>query len=144
MTLKCASWIIYLVAALAVSRWTSWCLQSCSVPMSDVFDLVSANRLDFNRLSPGWSGCVSMICWCGIEKEDDNKKKWEFLKTILLALCQNGISCGQDVSNTQDKFCCTWLQVAGVSYRPAMCNTLGPWCLDVNRDKLWCSTAEIA
>jgi hypothetical protein len=42
--------------------------------MSDVFDEAPANRLDFDLLSPGSVGCISMICWCGIAEKDDNKK----------------------------------------------------------------------
>jgi len=50
--------------------------------MSDAFDVAAANRLDIDLLSPGWGGWVSMICWCGIGEEDDNKKKWEVLRAI--------------------------------------------------------------
>ena len=79
---NCASWVIFSVAALAVSCWTNWCLHYCCVPLSDVFDEAPANRLDWNLLRPGWGGCVSMISWCRIGSEDDNKKKWEFLRII--------------------------------------------------------------
>jgi hypothetical protein len=24
-----------------------------------------------------------MICWCGCEEEDDNKKKWEVLRKMI-------------------------------------------------------------
>jgi len=34
--------------------------------MSDIFDVASANLLDVDLPSPGWGGCVSVICWCGI------------------------------------------------------------------------------
>ena len=50
--------------------------------MSDVFDTAPANRLDWDPLPPSWGDWVSMTCWCGIDEEDDNKKKWEVLKTI--------------------------------------------------------------
>jgi len=79
---KCASWIIWLLTALAASRWTNWCLRCCGVPMIAIFNVAPANRLHLDLLSPGWGGCVSMICWCGIGEEDDNKKKWEALRTI--------------------------------------------------------------
>jgi len=49
--------------------------------MSDVFDVVSADRLDFDQLSLGWGGCVSMSGWCGIGEEVDNENKWEVLRT---------------------------------------------------------------
>jgi len=79
---KCASWVICLVATLAVSRWTNWCLHSCCVRVIAVFDVAPANRLDIDPLSLGWGGCVSVIWWCGIGEEDDNEKPWEALRTI--------------------------------------------------------------
>jgi len=79
---KCASSVMCLVPASAASRWTNWCLRSCCVPISDIFNEASANWLDFDLLGPGWGGCVSMICWCGIGEEDDNEKMWEALRII--------------------------------------------------------------
>ena len=70
------------MAAFAASRWTNWCLRSCSVPMGDIFDVAPANRLQVNRHASGWGGCVSMICCCGIAEEDDNEKMWEILRSI--------------------------------------------------------------
>jgi len=77
-----ASWVIFLVAASAASRWTNWCLHCCCVPISDVFNVAPANRLDFDPLAAGWGGCVSIICWCGIGEKDDKEEKWEVLRTI--------------------------------------------------------------
>jgi len=71
-----------LVAVSAASWWTDWCLHSCSVPMSDVLDLVPVNQLELDPLPPGGAGCVSMICWCGIGEGDDNERKWEGWRTI--------------------------------------------------------------
>jgi len=65
MIYQCASWVIFWVAALAVSRWTNWCLYSCCVPMSDVFEEAPANRLNLDLLGPGWGDCVYMVC--GVE-----------------------------------------------------------------------------
>jgi len=79
---KFASWVIFLVAALEALRWTNWWLRSCCLPMSDEFDIVPGNPFESHLLSPGWGGCVCMICWCGIDEEDDNGKKWEVLRTI--------------------------------------------------------------
>jgi len=70
------------VAASAASRLTCSCLRCGSVPISDVFDVSPANRLDFDFLAAACDGCGSMICWCGIGEEDDNEKKWEVLWTI--------------------------------------------------------------
>jgi len=72
---ECAFWVTILAAASAALWWTNWCLHSCCVPMSDIFDIVPTNQLDFDPLSPGWTGSVSMICWCGILEEDDIEKK---------------------------------------------------------------------
>jgi len=79
---KCSSSVMYLVAASAPSRWTNWCRRSCCVPTSDIFDEASANWPAIDPLGPGWCGCVSMICWCGIGEEDDNEKMWEALRII--------------------------------------------------------------
>ena len=132
------------MAAFAPSGWTNWCLRSCCVAMSDVFDVAPTNQLDVDPLSPGWGGCVSVICWCGIGEEDDNETKWEVLRTILLASCQNGIFSSQHVRYTQDESCWVWLPVAGVSHHPAMCNEWVRCGLFTIRDTMRCMTAAIA
>jgi len=132
--LKCASWVICLVAALAASRRTNLCLRSCCVPRISVFDVAPANLPVFNPLSPGRGGCVSKMCRCGIGEKDDNKRKWEALRTIYLAWCQNGISSSQHDCYAQYESYWVWLQVAGVSHRPTICNKLVCCCLFVNRD----------
>jgi len=119
---KCASWVLVLVAVLAASGWTNKHLHSCGVPMTDVCNVAPGNQLDLNPLSSCLGGCVSKICWCGIWEEDDNKKKWEVLRTIYLASCQDGISSSQDVPDTQDESYCVWPRVAKIFHRPAMCN----------------------
>jgi len=72
---KWAAWVISLVAALSASRWTNFCLRSCCVRRMSVFELAPGNRPVFDPRSPDGGGCVSMMCWCGIEEEDDNKRK---------------------------------------------------------------------
>jgi hypothetical protein len=47
-----------------------------------VIDVAPANLLVFDPLSPGGGGCISMMYWCGIGEEDDNKRKWEAPRTI--------------------------------------------------------------
>jgi len=79
---KYASWVIPFLAALAESRWNTWCLCSCCGPMSEVFDSAHGNRVESYPLSPGRGGCVSTICWCGIGEEDHNGHNWEVLRTI--------------------------------------------------------------
>jgi len=103
---NCTFWMISLVAALAVSRWTDRCLYSCCVPKREVSGEAPANRLDLDSLTPGWGGCISMISWCGIGEEDDNEEKREVQRSILLASCQNWISSSQHVHYTRNKSCC--------------------------------------
>jgi len=79
---KCASSVICLVAALAASQWTNWCLCCCCVPRTPKFDVPPTNRLDLDLLTPCRGGCVCVICWCVIGEEDENQMKWEALRTI--------------------------------------------------------------
>jgi len=141
---QCVSWVIYLVAALAVSWCTNVCLRCCCVPRIYVFDVAPANLPVFGALSPGGGGCVSMMCWFGIAVEDDNERKWEALRTIESASCQNGISSSQHDRYAQDESYWVWLQVTGVSHRPAICKESVWCCLFVTRDKLQCKSAWIA
>ena len=82
MIFQCASWVICLGAALAVLWWTNLCLHSCFGARISIFVVPPANLPVLDPLSPGGCGCVSMMCWCGIAEEDDNKRKWEALRTI--------------------------------------------------------------
>lgn len=132
------------MAALAASLWTNWCLCSCSMPIIAIFDIVPTNQLDLDPLSPGWGGCISRIWWCGIEEEDDIWRKWEALKTIELALCQNWISRNQHVFYTQDEFCRVWVQVVGLSNHPMRCNKSVRCGLILNNNTMLCTTAKIA
>jgi len=132
------------MAALAASWWTNWCLHSLCVPMSDVFDVAAGNQVEPDPPSPGWRGCESMTCWCGIGKKDDKGKKWEVLRTIQLASCQNRICSNQHVRYTQDASCREWMQVGGVSHYPAICRKSVRCCFFVYRDTLQCTTAKIA
>jgi hypothetical protein len=52
------------------------------VPRIAIFDVTPANLPVFDWLTPSGDGCVSMIFWCGIGEKDDNKSKWEALRTI--------------------------------------------------------------
>jgi len=144
MIFKCASWVICLVATLAASQWTNLCLYSCCVPRISVFDVAPANLPVFDMLSPGWGGCVSIMCWCGIGEEDDNERKWEALRTKYLASCQNGTSSSQHDRYAHDESYWVWLQVTGVSHRPTICNQSVWCCLFDNRDQLRYTIAEIA
>jgi hypothetical protein len=83
---KYTSRVTVLVAVLAAFWCTYWHLRLCCVQMSVIFDVVPANRLYLNPLSPGCAGCVSMISCCGIGDEDDYEKQWEVQSNIL---CSN-------------------------------------------------------
>jgi hypothetical protein len=52
------------------------------VPRVSVFDLALTNLPVFDLLSPGGGGSVSIMHWCGIGEEDDNKRKWAGFRTI--------------------------------------------------------------
>ena len=144
MISKFASWAIVSAATLTVSRWTDWHLHCCCVQPSDTLHEAPVDLLDSDLLSPGWGASVAKICWSGIGEEDDNEKKWDVLRNIESASSQNGIRNSQLVHSTQDESCRLWLQVAGVSQRPAICNKAVWCCLYVYRDELWCMTAEIS
>jgi len=88
------------------------------VPICEVLDVSPANRFDFDPFAAGSGDCVSRICLCAIGEEDDNEMKWEVLRTILLASCQNRITNSQDVLYTQHDSRCIWPQVAEVSSAP--------------------------
>jgi hypothetical protein len=47
-----------------------------------VFVVAPANLQVYDPHSPGPGGFVSMMCWYGIQEEDDNERKWEDLRTI--------------------------------------------------------------
>jgi len=70
-----------------------------------VFDVAPPNWPVFDPLLPDGGRCVSMMCWCGIGEEDDNERRWEALRTILLASCQNGINNSQHDRYAQDESC---------------------------------------
>jgi len=73
------------------------------MPRILVFDVAPANLPVIDLLSPGVGGCVSILFWCGIGEEDDNERKWEALRTIWLASCQNGICSSQHDRYAQDE-----------------------------------------
>jgi hypothetical protein len=58
--------------------------------------------------------------WKG--EEDDNKKKWEVLRNILVRSSQNRTKNSQLAHSIQDESNCELLHVAGDTYGPADCN----------------------
>jgi hypothetical protein len=83
------------------------------VPLIDVLDVESPDRLELDPLAPGRGGCVSTICRYGIGGYDDNEKKWEAPRTISLGASQKEKSSSQHVRYTKDESCGVWLQCAG-------------------------------
>jgi len=79
---KCVSWVIFSVAALAASQWMNCCPGCSCVSASEALDDEPVDLLDSNPLPPGWGVCVAMSGRCGIGEEDDHKKKWDVLKNI--------------------------------------------------------------
>jgi len=78
---KCPSDAIFLVAAIAVSRWTNWCLHCSCVSARDASGEAPVVRLDSECITPGWGVCGAMTCRCGKGEEDDNEK-WKVLRNI--------------------------------------------------------------
>jgi len=76
------SQVIFAEAALAVLRWTTWCMRCCLVSAGGTLDRVPGDWLDSDLLPDGWGCCGAMICCCGKGEEDDNEKKWEVLRNI--------------------------------------------------------------
>ena len=49
---KCASWVIFLVAAMAASQWTNWCLCCRCFSAGGKLVEVPAVQLDWDLLPP--------------------------------------------------------------------------------------------
>jgi len=139
---ECASWDIFLEAALSALRWTNWCLPSRCVPESAVLGVMPIDPPGSVPFSPCWGVCVAMICWCRIGEEDDNEKKWEVLRNIYVTTSQNEICNCQVAPFTQVESCCVGLQIAGVSDRSAIRNKSVLSYHSVHRDKSRWTTDE--
>jgi len=85
MSINCASCVTFPEAELGALQWNTWRLHWGCVPLSDAMDEEPVNRLDSDLLSHCWGISVAFSWWCALEEEDDNEKKWEVLKNILLA-----------------------------------------------------------
>jgi len=139
-----ASWVIFVVAGLAASQWNNWCLHRCCVSAGGTLVDAPVLGLDSNPLSPGSGVCGAMTCCGGQGEEDDNEKKWEVLRNILLASSQNWMSDSQLARSTQDGTYWVQMQVAGDSNGPVMCSKLVPCRFFVYSDTLCWTTAEIS
>jgi len=62
---RCASGVLFSVAAIATSRWSNWCLRCCCVSAGGALDKASVVRLYSNRIAAGWGACWAMTCCCG-------------------------------------------------------------------------------
>jgi len=79
---ECASCVLFLVAALAMSWWPNWCQLACCVSISDAFLVVPINYFDSDPLLPRYGGWVSMNYCCGIDDEENNEMKSEVFQNI--------------------------------------------------------------
>jgi len=61
---KCASWVIFSVATIALSRWTNWCLRCCSVSPRGALREAPVVRLDSAPIAPGGIVLRAMACCC--------------------------------------------------------------------------------
>jgi len=82
--IKCASWAIFSVAAIAESPCSNQCLFRCCVSARGSFDEAPVIQLDSDSITPGWGVCGAMTCGCGKREEQ------------LLVMCL-GQSVGQHV-----------------------------------------------
>jgi len=133
-----------MLAAFAALWWTNRCLRTWYVPICYVSVVAPSNRLKLDPLSHWWCGCVSTICLSAKAEDADNEKKWEVLGIIKLASRQNGVCSSQHIHYTKHESCWVWLQVAGHSHYPAICNKLVRCCFNVARENFGCMTAEIS
>jgi len=62
---KCTSWVIILVATIAASRWSNWCLRCCCVYPGGALSEMPVVRLDSASIAPGCSLSGAMSCCCG-------------------------------------------------------------------------------
>jgi hypothetical protein len=76
------------------------------MPENNVLGVKPVDPRDSVPFSPGCGVCVGMFCWCRIEEEDNNEKKWEVLRNIFFATCQDEIVNWQVACFTQVKPCC--------------------------------------
>jgi len=81
---NCAFRVIFSVAAFAASQWTKWCLRCHCVSAGDVLENVPIVLLDSDPLVSCCAFSWSMICLGRCEEKDDNKKKWEVLRKMII------------------------------------------------------------
>ena len=77
----CESCVLFSVAAIAASWWTSSCLHCCCVAASGAFDKAPVVQLDSDLIAPGRCVFGDTTCCCG-KGETDDTKKWEVLRNI--------------------------------------------------------------
>lgn len=76
----CASRLIFLVTAIAMSQLTSYCLRKHSVSADGVLDETPIVLLDSDPLVSCWGVCGAMKCWCG---SAEITKMWEVLRKLI-------------------------------------------------------------
>jgi hypothetical protein len=62
---KCAFWVVFTVATMAVSQCTNCCLHCCSVSLGGALLEAAVIGLNMAPITPGWYVSGAMDCCCG-------------------------------------------------------------------------------
>jgi len=86
---KCPSWVILLVAAIAGSWWTKWCMGYCCVSPGGAKIEAPVFWLDSDPIAPGWCCSGAITCCCGkvmkmITKR--NGKSWRLYSLLQVKM----------------------------------------------------------
>ena len=88
---KCASWVVYLVATIAASRWTNQCLRCCCVSRGGASLKEPVVWLDSASISTGWSISGAMTCCYGMVRKMITKrsgKSWRLHSQLRVKMEQ--------------------------------------------------------
>jgi len=96
----CNSWVMPLVAAVAMLQSTKWCVQHCCISGDCALDGKDVFYLNFYLVAPCWGIYMAIICCHRHGVGDDKEKKWEVLRNGWLAWSQNRICNGKLLSST--------------------------------------------
>jgi len=143
---KCTSWFIFLVATIAVSRWTNWCLRCCCGSLGGALFEEPVIRLDSASITPGWSIYGAMTCHCGMVRKMIMKKVGSPEEDrVSYKSTWNEWQPTCTFNSSWIRLCIAALCIAaGDSNSPGICSKLVRCCLFVCRDISWWTTADIS